>query len=75
MRLPTEVFKMAQGMELLTSRELAKHLRVKPETVRDWARRGRIPVLRLSPKVIRYNADAVIAALLATPVEGVSHGK
>lgn len=65
---------MEQETELLTARELAKRLRVSPETVRAWARRGRIPTLRLSPKVIRYKAEAVLAALSATPAKGVARG-
>lgn len=66
---------MEQETELLTARELAKRLRVSPETVRAWARRGCIPTLRLSPKVIRYNTEAVLAALSATPAKGVARGK
>lgn len=63
---------MDRAPELLTARELAKRLRVSPETVRAWARRGAIPALRLSPKVIRYDAQAVLAALSATPAKGVA---
>ena len=66
---------MDQATELLTARELAKRLRVSPETVRAWARRGRIPTLRLSPKVIRYNAEAVFAALSTMPEKGVPRGE
>lgn len=66
---------MDQATELLTARELAKRLRVSPETVRAWARRGSIPTLRLSRKVIRYNAEAVLAALSTTPAKGVARAK
>ena len=69
---------MEQSTELLTTRELAKRLRVSPETVRGWARRGAIPVLRLSPKVIRYELEAVLAALTETPGandQGVANAK
>lgn len=66
---------MDQATELVTARELAKRLRVSPETVRAWARRGCIPTLRLSPKVIRYNPEAVMAALSTTPAKGASRGK
>ncbi|MCE9590083.1 MAG: helix-turn-helix domain-containing protein [Planctomycetes bacterium] len=65
---------MEHGTELLTAPELAKRLRVSPDTVRAWARRGSIPTLRLSPKVIRYNLDAVLKALSATPAKGVDRG-
>jgi excisionase family DNA binding protein len=66
---------MEQPTELLTARDLAKRLRVSPDTVRAWARRGSIPTLRLSRKVIRYNAEAVLAALSTTPAKGVARGK
>lgn len=66
---------MEQATELLTARELAKRLLVSPETVRAWARRGFIPTLRLSPKVIRFRAEAVLAALSTTPAKGVARGK
>ena len=51
------------GDELLTTEELAGRLKVKPITVRDWARRGLIPRLRLSPKVIRFDLAAVLEAI------------
>lgn len=63
---------MHPANDLLTSRELAKRLRVSPETIRAWARRGHIPTLRLSRKAIRYNLEAVLAALSAAPATGVS---
>ena len=59
-----------QEKELLTTEELARRLRVAPATIRSWARRGCIPTLRLSPKVIRYDAEAVLAALSTTPAKG-----
>jgi len=49
--------------ELLTANEVADQLQVQPETVRRWRRRGIIPAVRLSPKVIRYQIAAVIEAL------------
>jgi excisionase family DNA binding protein len=51
------------GAELLTAAELAERLRVKPGTVREWARRGLIPSVRLGHKTIRYRLAAVVAAL------------
>jgi excisionase family DNA binding protein len=65
---------MQQETELMTARELAKRLRVSPETVRAWARRGFIPTMRLSPKVIRYNAEAVLKALADRHESGVARG-
>ena len=46
--------------DLLTAEELAGRLHVRPSTVREWARRGKIPTVRLSPKVVRYSVAAVI---------------
>jgi excisionase family DNA binding protein len=62
--------------ELLTAAELAARLRVRTGTVQAWAREGRIPALRLSHKVIRYDADAVMRALdhkRPLAVKGASH--
>ena len=56
-------------IELLTAAELAARLRVRPRTVQLWARRGRIPTVRLSAKVIRFNLDAVLLALQSRPEE------
>lgn len=49
---------------LLTADELATHLRVHIETVRRWAREGKIPSLS-GGKDRRYDLDAVKAALAA----------
>ncbi|NUQ66950.1 MAG: helix-turn-helix domain-containing protein [Phycisphaerales bacterium] len=61
---------MDKATEYLTARELAKRLRVSPETVRAWARRGCIPTLRLSRKAVRYNLEVVLAALSTKPGNG-----
>jgi len=51
--------------EILTTEDLARRLRVRPDTVRRWVRGGRIPVLRVSEKVVRYDYGEVIEALRA----------
>lgn len=51
--------------ELLTADELAKRLRVRPDTVRNWARRNLIPKVQLTSKVIRFDFDAVVKAMAA----------
>jgi excisionase family DNA binding protein len=48
---------------LLTAEEMAEVLNVRPSTVLLWARRNRIPAVRLSPKVVRFNKSAVLAAV------------
>jgi excisionase family DNA binding protein len=56
----------------LTAAELAKRLRVKPSTVLDWQRTGRIPAIRITNKVLRFNLAEVMSALRrATSDEGV----
>lgn len=51
-------------MELLTRTELSKQLRIKPDTVSEWVRRGLIPVIRLNERVLRFDVEAVRQALL-----------
>jgi len=48
---------------LLTCVELAMRLQVRPSTVRDWARKRRIPAIRIGPKVIRFDYSQVTQAL------------
>ena len=52
---------MNKNTELLTAGELARHLRVRPSTIRLWARNGRIPKVQVSPKVVRFELPAVLA--------------
>jgi excisionase family DNA binding protein len=40
--------------ELLTVDEAARILRVKPSTLRYWAREGRVPCIRLGPRATRW---------------------
>jgi excisionase family DNA binding protein len=50
-------------MELLTVDQLAERLQVRPRTLQVWARQGRIPTVKLSAKVVRFEWLAVLAAL------------
>jgi excisionase family DNA binding protein len=49
--------------ELLTVDQLADRLHVRPRTVQAWARQGRIPTVKLSAKVVRFDWLVVLAAL------------
>ena len=49
--------------DLLTRAELAARLGVRPTTIGQWTRTGRIPARRLTPKVVCYDLAAVLAAL------------
>ena len=64
-----EVCKMSET-NLLTAEELAERLHVRPSAVRNWARRGKIPTVRLSPKVVRYSVAAVIQAGIDARCDG-----
>src|SRR5262249_18036852 len=41
--------------ELLTVHQLAERLHIRPRTVQAWARKGRIPSVKLSAKVVRFD--------------------
>ena len=49
--------------DFLTARQLAEVLQVSESTVRRLARTGRIPVVRLTPRLARYHLQAVMRAL------------
>ena len=49
--------------EFLTARQLAAVLQVSESTVRRLARAGRIPSVRLTPRLIRFHLPTVRAAL------------
>ena len=56
--------------ELLKTIDLARRLQVRPNTIRRWVRRGLIPVLRVSPKVMRFDLAAVLHALQDRGIAG-----
>jgi excisionase family DNA binding protein len=55
--------------QLLTALQLAERLHVRERTVQAWARKGRIPTVRLSSKVIRFDWQSVLAALKPTTAQ------
>jgi hypothetical protein len=55
--------KAVDDTELLTTNQLAERLHLRPRTVQAWARLGRIPTVKLSPKVVRFDWPAVLAVL------------
>jgi excisionase family DNA binding protein len=54
---------MPATLELLTAEELATILKVSANTIREWARRGRIPCVWASSRVRRFVLEDVRAAL------------
>jgi predicted site-specific integrase-resolvase len=73
-RPPSEAETMSNDDSVLTRAQLAARLKVQPGTIGLWTRRGRIPVRRLSPKVLRYDLAAVLAALDAHPKKADGRG-
>ena len=55
----------AQEGELITTADLAVRLRVSPETVTSWARRGRIPSYRFGHRTVRFDFPEVVKAIAA----------
>jgi excisionase family DNA binding protein len=52
-----------RNTELLTVNQLAERLHIRPRTVQTWVRQGRIPAIKLSSKVIRFDWNAVLTEL------------
>ena len=53
--------------EFLTARQLASILQVSEATVRRLARKGRIPAIRLTPRITRFHLQAVRDVLDGKP--------
>lgn len=61
--------------ELLTADELADRLQLRPSTIRRWAREGRIPAVRVTAKVVRYDmADVLRGIREGQQPQGVANG-
>lgn len=56
----------APRSDFLTARQLAAILQVSESTVRRLAQQGRIPSIRITPHIIRFNLQAVTGALDGT---------
>ena len=54
----------------LTKEELAEQLSVRPGTIARWGAEGKIPRIVISPRIIRYDLEAVQAALAAEHWKG-----
>ena len=51
--------------ELYTQREAAKRLRIDPKTLRRLVREGRLPEVRLGPRLPRYRAQDLDTLVVA----------
>ncbi len=59
--------------DLVTSREVADRFGVTVETVQSWVRRGRIPHIRPSRRIVRFNMVDVERAITREAQERESH--
>lgn len=49
--------------KLVTAEEIAQELNVSPSTVTEWGRQGKIPRVKISRKIIRYDKDNTLLVL------------
>jgi excisionase family DNA binding protein len=62
--------------EWLNTAEAARHIKVKPRTLAQWAREGKVPAHRLSGRqrvtwrFLRAELDAMLMPSSAVPAEG-----
>ncbi len=56
---------------------LAEHIDISPRTVEKWTRERRIPFIRISPKCVRYDLDAIdeLLAERTVPIGGTGARK
>ncbi len=55
--------------ELLTAEELGNRLKLKPETIRTWARKGLIPSLHPTTKTLRFDFQSVLSTIDKLPIK------
>lgn len=61
---------MGYGMKLLTYREVATFYQVTPRTVRNWAHKGAIPVVRTPSGTPRVPASACVVIVKTEEASG-----
>ena len=59
--------------QLLTETQAAELAQVKPKTIADWGRAGKLPRVRLSARCIRYRASDVEAMIDGSLQQGLNH--
>jgi excisionase family DNA binding protein len=58
--------------QMMTADEVGKLLKLSTYTVRELARKGRLPVCRLIPGRLRFDRDEVLAAVRGATVPAVA---
>ena len=61
----------ACALHLLSKHQLALALGVSPRTIDTWKAHRKIPFLRISPRLVRYNLERVKTALARYEVKEV----
>lgn len=56
--------------DLIDTFQLAAHLHVKPATIRNWVRRGKIPCFRIGHRPLLFRVGEVECALQPQPAHG-----
>jgi excisionase family DNA binding protein len=59
---------------LVDAGTVAEAIGIRASTVRRWAKEGRIPAVRLSSRLIRFELDQVLAAMDRSQKE-LAHGR
>lgn len=60
----------AELLQLLTPRQLAREIATTPQTIGNWHRAGLIPAKIAVGRIIRFEREAVLAALAAKTSSG-----
>ena len=60
----------AQPVELLTARQLARRLQIDIKTLRAMTKEDRIPVIRIAPKIVRYDPVDVLDTIKRNSAAG-----
>lgn len=58
--------------KLLTETQAAELAQVKPKTIADWGRAGKLPRVRLSARCIRYRSSDIEALIDGSLQQGLS---
>jgi excisionase family DNA binding protein len=51
---------MSHTDDILDQRGVAELVKVSKRTIQSWSKDGKIPVIRIAPRVIRYSRSAIL---------------
>ena len=61
--MPPLAVKALQHQQPLTTKQLAEYYHVTTRTIANWRDQGKLPYLRITSRVFRYDLDQVARAL------------